>query len=154
MIYMCLTLFLYSINLIGNKCKLTNENLVLLWEKRLWHISKRIIEKILFKSILDPLDFLLFDVCVNCINGKQTNIKRFGVNRKLNVLELMHICLWIIRYYLLEWLTIFHNIHRWFSFLHYDRINHIYGKPQPQCYSSYDGLSGQRLGPFSEILET
>lgn len=29
-------------------------------------------------------------MCVNCIKEKQTNIRRFGVNKKLDVLELIH----------------------------------------------------------------
>ena len=29
-------------------------------------------------------------MCVNCIKGRQTNVKRFCANRSLDVLELMH----------------------------------------------------------------
>ena len=41
-------------------------------------------------GILDPLDFMDFDTCVNCIKGKQTNVGRLGANRVSNVLELIH----------------------------------------------------------------
>ena len=41
-------------------------------------------------SILDPLDFLDFDICVNCIKEKQANVRRFGPNKSIDVLELIH----------------------------------------------------------------
>ena len=44
----------------------------------------------MFDRILDPLDFTDFDVCVNCVKGKQTNIRRLGASRTSNVLELIH----------------------------------------------------------------
>ena len=40
--------------------------------------------------ILDPLDFMDFEICVNCMKGKQTNIRRLGANRTSYVLELIH----------------------------------------------------------------
>ena len=40
--------------------------------------------------ILDPLDFIDFDVCVNCIKGKQKNIRILGANRTSDILELIH----------------------------------------------------------------
>ena len=42
-------------------------------------------------QILDPLDFLDFDMSINYIKGKQTNVTRFGANRSIDVLELIHI---------------------------------------------------------------
>ena len=44
----------------------------------------------MFDGILDPLDFMDFDTCVNCIKGKQTNIRRLGANRASDVLELIY----------------------------------------------------------------
>ena len=41
-------------------------------------------------EILDSLDFTNFTICVECIKGKQTNIKRLGANRASKVLELIH----------------------------------------------------------------
>ena len=54
------------------------------------HISRQRIERLVSDEILDPLDFTDFDVCVNCIKGKQTNKRRFEANRTLDVLELIH----------------------------------------------------------------
>ena len=42
-------------------------------------------------GILDSLDFLDFEICTNCIKGKQTNTRRFSANRATDVLELIHI---------------------------------------------------------------
>ena len=41
-------------------------------------------------GILDPLDFMDFDTCDNCINGKQTNVRRLDANRASDILELIH----------------------------------------------------------------
>ena len=41
-------------------------------------------------GIVDPLDFMDLDTCVNCIKGKQTNVRRLGANRASDVLELIH----------------------------------------------------------------
>ena len=41
-------------------------------------------------GILAPLDLTNFQVCVECIKGKQTNLKNLGANRCTNVLELIH----------------------------------------------------------------
>ena len=78
------------VNTINVKCKLTNENSATLWHKRLGHISKRRIEKLVSNGILDPPDFSKFVMCVNCIKGKQTKVRRFGATRSTNVLELIH----------------------------------------------------------------
>ena len=60
----------------GVKIKLTNENSSSLWHKRLGHISKRRIERLVSNGILDSLDFADFEICTNCIKGKQTNTRR------------------------------------------------------------------------------
>ena len=41
-------------------------------------------------GILDSLDFSDFEICINCIKGKQTNTRRFGANGATDVLELIH----------------------------------------------------------------
>lgn len=41
-------------------------------------------------EIFEPLDFIDFDICVNCIKGKQTNKRRFEANRALDFLECIH----------------------------------------------------------------
>ena len=40
--------------------------------------------------ILHPLDFSDFDVCVECIKGKWTNVRKLGVERAKDVLKLIH----------------------------------------------------------------
>ena len=72
------------------KRKLTNENSSSLWHKRLSYISNRRIERLVSDGILDSLDFSNFEICTNFIKGKQTNTRRFGVNRAIEVLELIH----------------------------------------------------------------
>ena len=57
----------------GVKRKLTDENSSSLWHKRLGHISKRRIERLVSDGILDSLDFADFEICKNCLKGKQTN---------------------------------------------------------------------------------
>ena len=91
-LYMLDTVALYhetfQLSTRGVKIKLTNENSSSLWHKRLGHISKRRIERLVSDGILDSLDFADFEICTNCIKGKQTNTRRFGANRATNVLEL------------------------------------------------------------------
>ena len=41
-------------------------------------------------GILDPLDLTEFQVCIECIKGKQTNVRRLGANICSDVLELIH----------------------------------------------------------------
>ena len=64
----------------GTKRKL-NENSATLWHKRLGHISKQRIERLVHDGILAPLDLVDFQVCIECIKGKQTNIMKLGANR-------------------------------------------------------------------------
>ena len=61
-----------------------------LCHKRLGHISKNRIERLVSNGILVSLDFTNFTICVECIKGKQTKNKRLGANRVLEVLELIH----------------------------------------------------------------
>ncbi|KAL1569026.1 hypothetical protein AAHA92_00559 [Salvia divinorum] len=74
----------------GTKRKLNNENSANLWHKRLGHISKSRIERLVSDGILNTLTFSDLDVCVQCIKGKQTKHKKLGANRATNVLELIH----------------------------------------------------------------
>ena len=74
----------------GIKGKLTNEISASLWHMRLGHISKQRIERLLSDEILNHLDFIDFDDCVNCIKGKQTNKWIFEANTTLEILELIH----------------------------------------------------------------
>ena len=57
---------------------------------RLGHISNQHIQRLVSEGILDPLDFLDFQVYIECIKGKQTNMKKNDANRCGDVLELIH----------------------------------------------------------------
>ncbi|RDX98774.1 hypothetical protein CR513_18263, partial [Mucuna pruriens] len=73
----------------GTKRKLI-ENSAMLWHKRLGHISKQRIQRLVSDEILEPLDLSNLEVCVECIKGKRTNIRKLGVERVKDVLELIH----------------------------------------------------------------
>ena len=73
----------------GTKQKL-NENLATLWHKSLGHISKQRIQRLVLDEILDPLDLSDFEVCIECIKGKRTNIRKLGAKRAKGVLKLVH----------------------------------------------------------------
>ena len=74
----------------GTKRKLTDEYSSMLWHKRLGRISKQRMQRLVSEGILDSLDFENFKMCINCIKGKQTNIKKVGANKSSSVLELIH----------------------------------------------------------------
>ena len=74
----------------GTKRKLTDENPSMLWHRRLEHISKQRMKRLVLEGILYSLDFVNFKMCIDCIKGKQTNIKKVGANRSSSVLELIH----------------------------------------------------------------
>ena len=79
------------INNCGTKCKLTEENSTMLWHKRLGHISKQRIERLVLDEILDSLDLIDFKFCIECIKRKQTNVRKLAANRSFGVLELSDI---------------------------------------------------------------
>ena len=90
---------LYMLNLndmsvnfvIGHKRSRVDENFSMLWHRRLGHISRPQIERLIKEGILHSLDFSDFDTCVDCIKGKlTTKIRNIGANRSDNVLELIH----------------------------------------------------------------
>ena len=43
------------------------------------------------KGILDSLNFSNLKISIECVKGKQTNIKKIGANKSSGVLELVHI---------------------------------------------------------------
>jgi hypothetical protein len=73
----------------GTKQKIM-KNLDLLWHKRLGHISKQRIQRLVSQEILIPLDFSDFEVCIECIKGKPTNVSKLGANWANDILELIH----------------------------------------------------------------
>ena len=54
----------------SSKCLRLNEKSYTLWHKCLGHISRQRMERLIKDEILLDLDFLAFDVCVDCIKGK------------------------------------------------------------------------------------
>ena len=62
----------------------------MLWHRCLGHISNQRIQRLVSEEILDPLDLSGFQVCIECIKGKQTNVKKNDVNRCGDILELIH----------------------------------------------------------------
>jgi len=74
----------------GTKRKIDNTQSGALWHKRLDHISKNRVERLLSNGILESIDFTNFDICVECIKGKQTKAKILGAYRASDVLELIH----------------------------------------------------------------
>lgn len=75
---------------VGLKRSLTNENSSMLWHRRLGHISKERLEKLVKSGVLENLDFTDFHICVNCIKGKQIKHKQKGATRSKELLELIH----------------------------------------------------------------
>ena len=49
-----------------------NEKSSTLWHKRLGHISRQRMERLIKYEIISDLDFSNFDTCVDCIKGKLT----------------------------------------------------------------------------------
>ena len=164
----------------GVKRKLTNENSSSLWHKRLGHISKRRIEKLVSDGILDSLDFVDFEICTNYIKGKQTNTRRFGANKATDVLELIHtdICepfpmvSWNGQQYFITFINDFSRygylylIHEKSQSLDVFKsfkvevenqlnkmIKNVISDRDGEYYGKYDYSSEQRPGPFSKFLE-
>jgi len=73
----------FNAELCGTKRRIDNTNSGALWHKRLGHISKNRIERLVSNGILDSIDFTSFDVCVECIKGKQTKSKKLGAYRAM-----------------------------------------------------------------------
>lgn len=73
-------------------CKrlLTNESSSMLWHKKLAHISKARIERLIKEGILPTLDFNDLKDCIDCCKGKLTKIKKKSSIRSKKLLELIH----------------------------------------------------------------
>ena len=57
----------------GIKRCVINKNSSILWHQRLDHISIERIKRLVNDEVLNTLDFIDFDTCMDCIKGKQTN---------------------------------------------------------------------------------
>jgi hypothetical protein len=75
---------------VGTKRNLINESSSYLWHRRLGHISKERMERLIKDGILPNLDFTDLDVCVDCIKGKQTKHIKKGATRSGELLEIVH----------------------------------------------------------------
>jgi len=75
---------------VGTKCSLVDERSTYLWHKRLGHISKERMQRLVKNEILPDLDFTDLNVCVDCIKGKQTKHTKKGATRTTQLLETIH----------------------------------------------------------------
>ena len=57
---------------VGTKHNLVNERSAFLWHKRLGHISRERMERLIKNEILPDLNFTDLNICVDYIKGKQT----------------------------------------------------------------------------------
>ncbi|RVW90885.1 Retrovirus-related Pol polyprotein from transposon TNT 1-94 [Vitis vinifera] len=164
----------------GTKRKLNKDNSASLWHKRLGHISKSRVERLVSDGILDSLDFSDFDICVECIKGKQTKTKKLGANRATDVLELIHtdICgpyptaSWNGQQYFITFiddysrygylfliheksqsLDVFKTFKAEIELQLNKRIKSVRSDRGGEYYGRYDGSGEQRPGPFAKYLE-
>ncbi|RVW31572.1 Retrovirus-related Pol polyprotein from transposon TNT 1-94 [Vitis vinifera] len=164
----------------GTKRKLNKDNSASLWHKRLGHISKSRVERLVSDGILDSLDFSDFDICVECIKGKQTKTKKLGVNRAIDVLELIHtdICgpyptaSWNGQQYFITFiddysrygylfliheksqsLDVFKTFKAEVELQLNKRIKSVKSDRGGEYYGRYDGSGEQRPRPFAKYLE-
>ena len=75
---------------VGIKRSMLNDNSAYLWHKRLGHVSKERLERLVKNEILPNLDFTDLGVCVDCIKGKQTKHDKKGATRSTQLLEIIH----------------------------------------------------------------
>ncbi|KAF7833228.1 Retrovirus-related Pol polyprotein from transposon TNT 1-94 [Senna tora] len=79
-------------NVVRHKWSIIDENSSMFWHRRLRHISRDRLERLVKQKILHDLDFSEFDSCVDCIKGKfSARAKTKGTNRCKNILDLIHI---------------------------------------------------------------
>jgi len=76
---------------VGSKHSLVDECPTFLWHKRLGHISKEMMQRLVKNEILPNLDFTDLNVCVDCTKGKQTKHTKKGSIRSTHLIEIIHI---------------------------------------------------------------
>ena len=82
---------------IGTKRGAIKENCSTSWHKRLGHISKERILRLMKDGLLHNLDFNDYSVCIGCIKGKQSNRNKKGAKgatRSSELLEIIHTDMW------------------------------------------------------------
>ena len=62
----------------------------MLWHKRLGHISREMVERLIKNDILPSLDFKDMEICVNFIRGKLSKTKNKGASHSGVLLEVVH----------------------------------------------------------------
>ena len=76
----------------SSKCLILNEKSSILWHKRLGHISRQRIERLIKDEILSGLNFSDFDTCGDCIKGKLTaKVRNANVDKSTELLRVIHI---------------------------------------------------------------
>lgn len=80
----------FNINENLSKRKREVETSSMLWHKRLGHISRDRMLRLVKDEVLPNLDFSDFDKCVKCMKGKMTKGNKKGSTRSSGLLELIH----------------------------------------------------------------
>ncbi|KAK8946897.1 hypothetical protein KSP39_PZI006794 [Platanthera zijinensis] len=80
----------YNVERVTAKRPLIKEQSSMLWHKRLGHISRERVERLIKENILPALDFSDLEACVDCCRGKMTKIKKKGSTRSSSLLEVIH----------------------------------------------------------------
>ena len=73
-----------------NKRKRVHDVSLKLWHYRLGHILRGRIERLIKKSILSPLEFLVLEQCIDCIKGKYVKKIKKDAKRSAGILEIVH----------------------------------------------------------------
>ena len=76
---------------VGSKRGRSDLRSSMLWHKRLGHISRNRIERLVKDGVLQDLDFSDFTTCVDCVKGKLTaKVRKSKTDRCTDLLELIH----------------------------------------------------------------
>ena len=81
----------YNVEKVVAKRPLIKEQSFILWHKRLGHISKERVERLIRNNILPTLDFSDLETCIDYCRGKLTKIKKRESTRSSDLLEIIHI---------------------------------------------------------------
>ena len=78
-------------SVVGCKHDRMNLSSFMLWHKRLGHISKQRLERLVRDGVLSNLDFSDFETCVVCLKGKITaKTRKEKIDRCGSTLDLIH----------------------------------------------------------------
>ena len=75
---------------IGIEMNVMNEESSLLWQQKLGHISIQRIKILVNEGAFNALNFTDFEICLDCLKGKQTNKSKKGVTRSKRLFEIIH----------------------------------------------------------------